>query len=106
MKHQKRSSTSKIRPVVYEMALDLHRQGAIGTTTLQKYEDLCLKPTDSSGELRTLRPRYQLTQTQLASLLKVSPATVRSWEGGTKQPRGPSVRLLNLLERQGIEILR
>ncbi len=105
MKRQNPAKPSKILQAVYEMALDLHRQGAIGTATLQEYKNSCFKPTYSGEELRTLRQRYQLTQTRLAALLNVSPATVRNWEGGKQQPQGPSIRLLNLLERKGIEVL-
>lgn len=104
MKRQK-SKSSKILQAVYEMALDLHRQGAIGKAALQEYKDWCFKSTYSGEDLRKLRQHYQLTQTRLAALLNVNPATVRNWEDGKQQPQGPSVRLLNLLERKGIEVL-
>ncbi len=78
MKRQKPVSTSKILQAVSEMALDLHRQGAIGKVTWQEYQDLCFKPTYGGKELQTLRQRYQLTPARLAAILNVSPATVRS----------------------------
>jgi putative transcriptional regulator len=39
----------------------------------------------------------------LASVLNTSTSTVRKWEIGDKQPSGPSLKLLNLLERKGLE---
>ncbi len=56
-------------------------------------------------KIRSLRDRYQLSQTVLASLLNTSPSAVRQWELGDKHPSGPSQKLLNLLERKGLEAL-
>ena len=39
----------------------------------------------------------------LAAGLNTSLSTVRKWEGGEKHPSGPSLKLLNLLERKGLE---
>jgi putative transcriptional regulator len=35
--------------------------------------------------------------------LNTSPSTIRKWEAGEKRPSGPSLKLLNLLARKGIE---
>jgi putative transcriptional regulator len=32
-------------------------------------------------------------------------STVRQWEIGEKRPSGPSVKLLNLLDRKGLQAL-
>ena len=32
-------------------------------------------------------------------------STVRQWEIGDKQPSGPSLKLLSLLDRKGLEVL-
>ena len=32
-----------------------------------------------------------------------SPSTLRKWEIGEKHPSGPSLKLLNLLDRKGLE---
>jgi putative transcriptional regulator len=39
----------------------------------------------------------------LAAVLNTSLSTVRKWEGGEKHPSGPSSKLLDLLERKGLE---
>ncbi len=41
----------------------------------------------------------------MAAVLNTSLSTVRQWEIGEKQPSGPSLKLLNLLGRKGIEAL-
>ena len=74
---------------------------------MRKYEALCLDPIPSfnSEQIRTLRDRTPLSPAVLASLLNTSLSTVRQWELGDKHPSGPSQKLLNLLERKGLEAL-
>jgi putative transcriptional regulator len=50
-----------------------------------------------------LRERYRISQAVLASILNTSVSTVRQWEIGDKHPSGPSLKLLNLLDRKGLE---
>jgi DNA-binding transcriptional regulator YiaG len=38
-------------------------------------------------------------------MLNVSPATVRAWEQGVRVPDGPSLRLLEIAERQPAVLL-
>lgn len=44
-----------------------------------------------------------LSQAVLTSVLNTSLSTVRKWEVGDKKPSGPSSKLLNLIERKGLE---
>jgi putative transcriptional regulator len=46
-----------------------------------------------------------LSQAVLTSVLNTSISTVRKWEIGDKHPSGPSLKLLNLLDRKGLEAL-
>jgi len=103
----KTKAKSKIMEVVHETAVDLHRLGFIDQRKMRKYDALCLAPipTYGSEQIRSLRDRYQLSQAVLASLLNTSLSTVRQWELGDKHPSGPSQKLLNLLERKGMEAL-
>jgi putative transcriptional regulator len=50
-----------------------------------------------------LRKRLRISQVVLASVLNTSASTVRKWEGGEKHPSGPSLKLLNILDRKGLE---
>jgi len=38
-------------------------------------------------------------------MLNTSLSTVQKWEIGEKHPSGPSLKLLNILDRKGIEAL-
>ena len=98
---------SRILDAVHETARDLHAAGFIDMRTMQRYEALCLEPIPSytSAMIRALRARHKLSQAVLATVLNTSLSTVRQWEIGDKQPSGPSLKLLSLLDRKGLEVL-
>jgi|SRR3989338_8926082 len=103
----KTKAKSLILDAVHETAGDLHRLGFIDQRKMRKYDALCLAPIPEydSEKIRSLRDRYQLSQAVLASLLNTSLSAVRQWEGGDKHPSGSSQKLLNLLERKGLDAL-
>lgn len=101
----KAKAKSPIFEAVHETAADLHRLGFIHKRNMHNFDALCLDPVPaySSDEIRALRDQLQLSQAVLAAVLNTSLSTVRKWEGGEKHPSGPSLKLLNLLERKGLE---
>ena len=98
---------SKILDAVHETARDLKAAGFIDMRRMRDYDALCLAPVPeySSEKIRALRDRYKLSQAVLASVLNTSLSTVRQWEIGDKHPSGPSAKLLDLLDRKGLEVL-
>jgi putative transcriptional regulator len=104
---QTRKTKSRIHEAVHETARDLHAAGFIDKRRMRHYDALCLAPiaSYSSKRIRALRQRYRLSQTVLASVLNTSVSTVRQWEIGEKRPSGPSLKLLDLLDRKGLEAL-
>jgi putative transcriptional regulator len=98
---------SKILDAVHDTARDLHTAGFIDMRKMQRYDALCLEPipTFSSAKIRALRARHKLSQAVLATVLNTSLSTVRQWEIGDKRPSGPSLKLLSLLDRKGLEVL-
>ena len=96
---------SRIFEAVHETASDLHRLGFIDKRKMSKLDALCLDPVPGydSKKIRTLRDHLQLSQAVLAAVLNTSLSTVRKWEAGEKHPSGPSLKLLNLLDRKGLE---
>ena len=101
----KAKTKSPIFEAVHETASDLHRLGFIHKRNVHKFDALCLAPVPdySSEKIRALRDQLQLSQAVLAAVLNTSLSTVRKWEGGEKHPSGPSSKLLDLLERKGLE---
>ena len=102
MKHK-----SRIFEAVHDTAVDLHELGFIDKRALRTYDALCIEPVlnYNAEQIRKLRDRYRLSQAALASMLNTSLSTVQKWEIGEKHPSGPSLKLLNILDRKGIEAL-
>jgi putative transcriptional regulator len=48
---------------------------------------------------RTIRARTKLTQAEFAARIGVPIETVRNWEQGKRQPRGPARALLKVIDR-------
>jgi putative transcriptional regulator len=103
----KTRAKSRILDAVHETARDLHTAGFIDARSMRDYDALCLDevPNYSSAKIRALRARHKLSQAVFASVLNTSLSTVRHWEIGDKRPSGPSLKLLNLLDRKGLEVL-
>ena len=101
----KGKTRSRLMEAVHEGACDLHRLGFIDKRGMQKYDALCLEPVQGydAQKVKALRERLHLSQAVLASVLNISASTVRKWEVGDKRPSGPSQKLLDILERKGLE---
>ena len=92
---------------VHKTANDLQGAGFIDKKKMLKYNALCLEPIPNYDaiQVRELKDRYKLSQSVFASLLNTSPSTIKQWEVGDKHPSGLSRKLLNILERKGLEAL-
>lgn len=101
----KRKPKSRILGAVHETASDLHRLGFIDKRKMRAYDLLCLAPVPEydAQRIRELRESLHLSQSVLAAVLNTSVSTVRKWEIGDKRPSGPSSKLLDLIERKGLE---
>ncbi len=100
-----RKAKSQILSAVHETASDLHRLGFIDKRKMRKYDALCMEPIPEydAERIRALRKKLRLSQAVLAAVLNTSVSSVRKWEAGDKKPSGPSLKLLNLIERKGLE---
>lgn len=104
---KKIKAKSRILEAVHDTASDLHRLGFIDKRKMSQFDFLCMKPIAEydSGKIRALRDRYKISQAVLAAVLNTSLSTVRQWEIGAKHPSGPSLKLLSILDRKGLEAL-
>lgn len=96
---------SRIMEAVHAGARDLHRLGFIDKRKMRQCDVLCLEPVQDydAAKVKALRVRLHLSQAVLAAVLNTSVSTVRKWEVGDKRPSGPSQKLLDIIERKGLE---
>jgi len=59
--------------------------------------DSAAAPGVADPEVRALRRRARLTQTEFAARLGVPVETIRNWEQGKRSPRGPARALLSVI---------
>ena len=98
---------SRILAEMHQTARGLHRAGALGKQTLREFNTLCLPPVRalSARQIRAIRSRARMSQAVFAAVLNTSVSTVQKWEIGEKRPSGPSLKLLDVVDRKGIEAL-
>ena len=98
---------SRILDEGLEMARAMHEVGAMKKITMREIEKLCLppRPTLTAEDIRRIRDKTQMSQPMFADLLNVGSSTVAQWEQGKKKPSGASARLLDLIDRKGVEVL-
>lgn len=92
---------------VHETADGLHKAGVLDAKTMREFDALCLPPVKqyTPMQIKRIRARYKASQTVFAAYLNTSPSTVQKWEQGQKKPNGPSLKLLNLVDQKGLEVL-
>ncbi|HRQ59197.1 MAG TPA: helix-turn-helix domain-containing protein [Azoarcus taiwanensis] len=54
-------------------------------------------------KIKSLRENARVSQAVFAAVLNTSVSTVQKWETDEKKPSGPSLKLLSLIERKGLE---
>jgi putative transcriptional regulator len=96
-----------ILEVVHDSAKDLHEAGAMKETTLREFNALCLPPVKelTAAQIKRIRMKNKASQAVFAAYLNTGKSTVQKWEQGQKKPNGPSLKLLNLVAKKGLDVL-
>ena len=99
--------TSRLLKTLHDTAKDLADIGLIDAQTMRQFDATCLPAIKefTAVEIKRLRLRCRASQAVFAAYLNTSPSTVQKWERGDKHPNGPSLKLLNLVDRKGLEVL-
>jgi putative transcriptional regulator len=102
-----RKKKSKILEVVHEGARELYEAGAIDQLTMREFDRLCLQPVPPLRpiDIKRIRARAHVSQALFAALLNTSVSTVQKWEIGQKRPTGTALKLLHLVQKNGIDIV-
>ncbi|SRR6185437_597266 len=97
---------NKILTKIHKSVTNAYKKGIVDLTTMQKFDKLCMIDTHPMLPEEILHIRKDIakvTQPDFAKLLGISSSTVAKWEAGNKHPQGTSLKLLNLIERKGID---
>lgn len=96
---------NETKAAIHEMASDLFEAGLIDKMAMRRFDKSCLTPIHefSPEEIRALRERERVSQSVFARYLNVTKDSVSQWERGHKHPAGPSLKLLSLVEKNGLE---
>lgn len=92
---------------LHESLEALHDIGAIDKRTLREFDEACLSPVlpMAPEDIRALRERELLSQPVFARYLNVSRNLISDWERGVKKPGGPALRLLTIVQKNGIQAI-
>jgi putative transcriptional regulator len=98
---------SRILDEMHETARGLHRSGLISKRRMGEFDALCHLDVHemTPKTIKALREQAHVSQAVFAAVLNTSVSTVQKWEVGDKKPSGPSLKLLNLVERKGLEAI-
>ncbi|MCY4559516.1 MAG: helix-turn-helix domain-containing protein [Chloroflexi bacterium] len=95
---------SEALAAAHEAAQGLAEAGLMSKRTMRKFDEMCLTPVRdmTPDDIRALRLREQASQAVFARHLNVTTGLVSQWERGEKRPRGASLKLLALVEKNGL----
>jgi len=98
---------SSIADSITKTVADLNKSGIVDDITMKNIGSLCIPNVHdyTPASIASIRKKNHLSQAALATVFNISPSTVQQWEQGTKRPAGASKKLLDVMERKGIEVL-
>ena len=104
MKSNQKSSSRIIREMQASMN-GLDRALKVSKKTMRQYQEFdgLGVASMSAHQIKELREKSCISQAVLAAVLNTSLSTVQKWEIGDKKPSGPSLKLLSLIDRKGLQ---
>ncbi len=103
----KKTYKSGALAAIHETMSGFYEVGVVSKDTMREFDEMCLTPVGklTPQEIRTIREEAQASQAVFARYLNVSPGVVSQWERGEKSPGGPSLKLLTLVRKKGLEAI-
>jgi putative transcriptional regulator len=92
---------------VLETAKEFHAKGLIDALTMRELAVICGIEVYEflPKQIKSIRTRCRVTQSEFARYFGVREGTVQKWEGGTKTPTLLESQLLDMVDRCGLQIL-
>ena len=98
---------SEALEALHETATGLHRLRLIDTKTVRDFDASCLTSVEklSAQEIAEVRKKAGVSEAVFARYLNVTVGLVSQRERDAKQPRGPSLKLLALARKKGMDAI-
>lgn len=98
---------NKTQETISEMAKDLYAVGAIDKITLRQFDIKSLPPVPNytPKQISSIRHKLGFSQAVFAAHLNVSNRAIKKWERGESKPNGATLKLLSIVDRNGMEII-
>ena len=98
---------SRIIDEMHETARGLHHAGLITKRRMGEFDALSYLDVEEMApkQIRLLREQAHVSQAVFAAILNTSVSSVQKWEIGDKKPSGPSLKLLSLIQRKGLDAI-
>jgi len=85
-----------------QLVTSIKQAGEIRRGEREASRRFVFEPTD----IKALRGRLGLSQTDFALMIGVSVGTLRNWEQGRRRPEGPALALLRVVEKKPEAVLK
>lgn len=101
----KKSYRSPVSEAIHETASDLYKSGLLSKRDMRHFDRSCLTPVKplTGAQIARLRRREEASQAVFAEHLGVSINLVSQWERGEKKPQGSALKLLALVQKNGLD---
>ena len=107
MKTSKKRFRSDPLRSLHLAAKDIHAIGALDKATMHQFDVACLTTVGplKPQAIKRIRANARMSQAIFAMALNVTTSVVSQWERGEKKPSGPSLKLLALADKKGIQAI-
>lgn len=101
---RKNSNSKSLSQTLIDAAHDL----GFGKATVARLSELGIPEAKhlTPKQIKQIRTRVKVSQGVFAALLNVNPSTVQKWEQGIVKPQSTALRLLNVINAKGIDVLK
>ena len=85
----------------------MHKIGALDKATMREFDASCLArpPEITPEQIKRIREATHVSQPVFARYLNTSESTVEKWESGAKRPSNLALKLLNVVQKHGLQVL-
>ena len=92
---------------IHSAAAGLYSVDAIAQETMRSFDETCISRVSDfqPGEIKALRDQLNVSQPGFARYLNTSVSTIQKWGSGAKRPGGLALKLLNIVQKHGLEVL-